>query len=346
MSDTAPLVEARGVGHRYRTAGGRWSRRAESPRVLRDVSIRVDRGETVGLIGESGSGKSTLGRILAHLQRHSEGSVLIEGRDVATLRGDEARVARRRTQMVFQNPYGSVNRRFTIREVLADPLRVNGLGHRDEWESRSRALLERVNVPVSVLDRYPHQLSGGQLQRVCVARTLILDPAFVVADEPTASLDMTSAVQVVDLLAETSKDLGLGLLFISHDLSVVARVADRIAVMYQGSIVEEGPAQQILEQPRHPYTQALRAAVPSADPTRRRRERIRVEPDARGLEIEQGCRFTTRCPLRIDVCDTVTPALTTRDGSRRVACHLVGADGRHVETPYIEPVEPADRRTG
>lgn len=345
MSETAPLVEAHGVGHRYRTANGGLFRRTESPRVLRDVSIRVERGETVGLIGESGSGKSTLGRILAHLQTQTEGTVRIEGRDVAGLRGEEARVARRRTQMVFQNPYGSVNRRFTIRDALADPLRVNGLGQRDEWEARSRALLERVNVPVSVLERYPHQLSGGQLQRVCVARTLILDPAFVVADEPTASLDMTSAVQVVDLLAETSKDLGLGLLFISHDLSVVARVADRIAVMYQGSIVEEGPSRQILEQPAHPYTRALRAAVPSADPTRRRRDRIRVEPDAHGVEIEQGCRFATRCPLRVEACDDVTPVLADRDGTRRVACHRIGPDGQQVDTPYIEPAEPADRRT-
>jgi len=339
MSGSVPLVEAQGVGHRYRTAGGGWFRRTEAPRVLRDVSIRIDRGEIVGLIGESGSGKSTLGRILANLQRQTEGTVLIEGTDVATLRGEQARVARRRAQVIFQNPYSSVNRRFTIRQVLADPLRVNGLDDRDRWEERSRELLERVGVPVSVLDRYPHQLSGGQLQRVCVARTLILDPAFVVADEPTASLDMTSAAQVVDLLAETSRDLGLGLLFISHDLSVVARLADRIAVMYQGSIVEEGPTQQILVQPSHPYTRALRAAVPSADPSRRRTERIQVEPDAQGVEIEQGCRFVTRCPLRVDVCSSVTPALSTRDDGRRVACHRIGPDGSQVETPHIEPEE-------
>lgn len=336
----APLLEARQVSHRYRAARGLF-RAAEAPNVLHQVDLRIERGQVVGLIGESGSGKSTLGRILAYLQRQTEGTVLFEGRTVESLRGAAARDARRRTQMVFQNPYGSVNRRFTIRQVLTDPLRVNGLGDPDERDDEARSLLERVGVPVSVMDRYPQELSGGQLQRVCIGRALILDPTFLVADEPTASLDMTSAAQVVDVLAATSRDLGLGLLFISHDLSVVARVADRIAVMYRGTIVEEGPAAQILAAPAHPYTRALRAAVPSPDPTRRRTERIRIEPDAAGVTIEQGCRFAARCPHRVDVCADVTPPLLPRDDGRRVACHLVGADGAHVSTPYDESIRPS-----
>ncbi|MFV2019976.1 oligopeptide/dipeptide ABC transporter ATP-binding protein [Micromonospora sp. LOL_023] len=320
----APLVTARGINHRY-GGDGRWWSAAALPLVLRDVDLDIATGESVGLIGESGSGKSTLGRILLQLNRQSAGQVVFDGQDTAALTEAQLRVLRRRMQLVFQNPYASVNRRFTISAALTDPLRVNGIGDESSRIDRARELLGLVGLPEMMLDRYPHELSGGQLQRVCVARALILSPSFLVADEPTASLDSSSATQVVDLLARARTEFGLSLLFISHDLSVVSRVADRIAVLYQGTLVEIGPTEQILAEPAHPYTRALREAIPNPDPRTRPAVRSRPagEPDAELTGA--GCRFATRCPVTLPVCHDVTPPLLPMAAGRSVACHRVPA---------------------
>ncbi|MFY1698360.1 MULTISPECIES: oligopeptide/dipeptide ABC transporter ATP-binding protein [unclassified Solwaraspora] len=323
-----PLVMARDIQHRY-GGGRRWWSATPPPLVLREVNLDIAAGESLGLIGESGSGKSTLGRILLQLNRQSSGRVVFDGQDTAALSEAQLRTVRRRMQMVFQNPYASVNRRFTIATALTDPLRVNGIGDPAARVDRARELLDLVGLPDTMLDRYPHELSGGQLQRVCVARALILSPSFLVADEPTASLDSSSATQVVDLLARARAEFGLSLLFISHDLSVVARVADRIAVLYQGSLVEVGTAERILTAPAHPYTRALRAAIPDPDPRNRPAVRARPasEPDAEFTGA--GCRFVTRCPVRLPVCADVAPPLLPVAPDLSVACHLVPAPGGH-----------------
>lgn len=316
------LVEARQVSHTY--APRRRFAKEDPPLVLQDVNLAIAQGESVGLIGESGSGKSTLGRILIQLNRQSHGQVLFAGEDLTTLPERRLRELRPRMQMVFQNPYASVNRRFPISQVLTDPLRVNRVGDQRSHLERAGEVLELVGLNAAFLDRYPHELSGGQLQRVCVARALILSPSFIVADEPTAALDMSSAKQIVDLLARTRAELGLSLLFISHDLAVVSRVADRIAVMYQGCIVETGSARQILDEPAHPYTRALREAIPNPDPRARQRAHSRVVAVEREeTNTAAGCRFAPRCPMKLRVCEQTTPSLSPLPDGRYAACHAL-----------------------
>ena len=318
------LVEARNVSHRY--GRRRLFSKDDGPLVLTDVNVAIARGESVGLIGESGSGKSTLGRILLRLNRHSGGQVLFDGQDLATLTERQLRALRPRMQMVFQNPYASVNRRFTISWVLTDPLRVNRIGEEDSYGDRAREALERVGLSPALLSRYPHELSGGQLQRVCIARALITSPSFVVADEPTAALDMSSAKQIVELLGRTRAELGLSLLFISHDLSVVAQVTDRIAVMYRGRIVELGPTQQILDDPAHPYTRALRQAIPNPHPRARRRQRAQLAMEREDATRTSGCPFAPRCPRAYDVCTRSAPPLLPLGDGRHAACHALTAE--------------------
>ena len=265
---TAPLVEVRGLAKSFPQGGPPWARR--SMRAVDGVDLEIQPGETLGIVGESGSGKSTLLRIILRLIRPTAGEALFEGRDIWTLSGGELQAMRRRMQAVFQDPSSSFNPRQTTGQILAAPLEVHGIGTR---QSRSRTIaetLDLVGLSRSFAERYPHQLSGGQRQRVAIARAIILRPSLVLADEPTSALDVSVQAQILNLFKATKRELGLTLLFVSHNLGVIRYVSDRVAVMRLGRIVELGPADEVFANPRHDYTRALLAAVPDADLGRRR----------------------------------------------------------------------------
>jgi oligopeptide/dipeptide ABC transporter ATP-binding protein len=311
---TDDLVVAEGLVKRYPVRGRGLLTAVDG------VGLRIERGTTVALVGESGCGKSTTGRLLLALERPDEGSVSVAGRPVHEVGRRELRTLRRTMQPVFQDPYDSLNARMTVEQIVAEPLRV----HRVDGDrpSRVRELLETVTLSPELASRYPHELSGGQRQRVAIARAIALDPAFVVCDEPVSALDVSVQAQVVNLLRRLQDERGITYLFISHDLALVRHLAQRVAVMYLGRIVEEGTAGELFADPRHPYTQLLLAAAP--------RPRVRERPAAvtaigeppNVLGGRTGCAFAPRCPLATDRCRTEDPALRTLPGTdRRAACH-------------------------
>jgi oligopeptide/dipeptide ABC transporter ATP-binding protein len=326
--DGRPLLDVRGVSKEFelaRSAGARLlGRPRRIVRAVSDVSFAIGRGETLGLIGESGCGKSTLARLLLRLHEPTRGSVVLDGIDVTALpaRGAELRRLRRRMQIIFQDPYASLNPRKTVEQIVAAPLRLHeGLSAAAARE-RAAELIGRVGLQRAQLQRYPHQFSGGQRQRIGIARALVLQPEFVVCDEPVSALDVSIQAQIIELLQRLKADLGLTYLFISHDLAVVGHLSDRIAVMYLGDIVESGPTRLLLDAPAHPYTQALLSAVPRLE-RHARRERVRLAGDLPSpLAPPDGCKFHTRCPAVMDVCRTVAPVLAPIADGRVVACHL------------------------
>jgi oligopeptide/dipeptide ABC transporter ATP-binding protein len=291
-------------------------------RAVNGVSFGIRRGETLGLIGESGCGKSTLARLLLRLHEPTRGEVVLDGTDVTALAGDELQRFRRRMQIMFQDPYASLNPRKTVEQIVAAPLRLHeGLSWSAARE-RVADFIGRVGLQPSQLQRFPHQFSGGQRQRIGIARALILQPEFVICDEPVSALDVSIQAQIIDLLLTLKADLGLTYLFISHDLAVVGYLSDRIAVMYLGEIVEMAPARTLLEAPAHPYTQALLSAVPRLDRAQRR-ARVRLTGDLPSpLAPPPGCKFHTRCPHATDVCRRDLPALAPLAEGHVVACHL------------------------
>lgn len=299
-------------------------RRKESPwRAIDRVNLEIPRGTTVGLVGESGSGKTTLGRSILRRVPITAGSIAFDGRDITDLQGEGLRRLRRRMQVVFQNPVGSLNPKMTILENIAEPLIAQG-ECKDAPGARDRVveLLDDVGLRSDVLHRYPHQFSGGQCQRVGIARALTVDPDFIVADEPVASLDVSVQAQIVNLLDDLRRDKGGTLLFIAHDLAVVRHISDEIATMYAGRLVEVGDADSLYTQPRHPYTDALLSAIPVPDPARAGQNHVRIETgEAPRLNTElRGCAFASRCPFAVDECHEVEPQLREVDG-HRVACH-------------------------
>jgi oligopeptide/dipeptide ABC transporter ATP-binding protein len=323
----AAVVEARGLKTHYRLGSGLFAALAGTPariaRALDGVDLTIRAGEIVGLVGESGCGKSTLGMTLVRMVEPTAGEILFRERPITTLAGQALKEYRSRAQIIFQDPYSSLNPRLTVGRIVAEPLGIHGIGSREERVAKVRAALRRVRLPPEEFEeRFPSDLSGGQRQRVAIARALVLEPAFIVADEPVSMLDVSVQAGVLELLGELSRDLGLAVLYISHDIATVGYICDRVAVMYLGRVVEEGPVRSVLRRPSHPYTQRLMAAIPNVDPLVRR-ERVVLEGDVPSpLDIPAGCRFVTRCPLAEDVCRAREPDLLPEDGGRSVRCHL------------------------
>ncbi len=317
---TAPLLEVRGL-HKWFASGGGFLRPArERIHAVAGVDLSLNAGETLGLVGESGCGKTTTARCILRLLEASEGDILLEGTDLLSLRGEELRQFRRRMQIVFQDPYGSLNPRLTVGQALEEPLLVHGEKDRDRRRRRVEEMLDRVGLQREHLGRYPHEFSGGQRQRIGIARALILEPCLVVADEPVSALDVSVQAQILNLLLELQQDLGLAYLLISHDLSVVEHMSHRVAVMYLGRVVEEGPTAQVIANPQHPYTKALLAAVPRfvEDGVERPCGLGGDPPSPR--HPPSGCAFHPRCPEVREECRQHRPELVQVDGDRRAAC--------------------------
>ncbi len=311
------LISAAALSKRFPLGG--WFSRGRAVQAVTDFTVSIGRGETVGLVGESGSGKSTVGRLMLGLLPASAGRVLFEGADLATAKTETLRVLRQRMQLVFQDPYGSLDPRRQVGAQIGDGLAIHGLVPAAERAGRVAALLEQVGLAAEHAARYPHQFSGGQRQRIGIARALATGPDFLVADEPVSALDVSVQAQVLALLADLRKRLGLAMLFISHDLPVVRHLCDRVMVMYLGRIMEEGPVGAVFSSPRHPYTQALLSAAPSLLPERRRvRVLLRGEPPS-PADPPSGCVFRTRCPMAIAACGEAVPALRDHAG-HKVAC--------------------------
>ncbi len=319
------LVEVRDLSVDFRVSARDWRARPLRLRAVDGISFDIRRRETLALVGESGCGKTTIGRTLLRLYEPAEGQVLFDGVDLSSLSSSELRHFRRRAQMIFQDPYASLNPRMKVEEIIAEPLRAHGVGSGAERRKRVRELLALVGLPEASAARFPHAFSGGQRQRIGIARALALSPELVVADEPVSALDVSIQAQIVNLLRDLQDELGLTLLLIAHDLAVVRQIAARVVVMYLGKIVEFGPREQIFEDPRHPYTQSLLSAVPIPDPPlERARERIVLTGDVPSpITPPSGCRFHTRCPYAMPHCRTIEPKLRSTGDGRVVACHLV-----------------------
>ena len=329
MSDAAPVIEVRNVTKHFPiTRGILFERQIGAVRAVDGVSFQVHAGETLGIVGESGCGKSTTARILLHLLTPSSGEVLIDGRQAGKLKRDELKALRREVQMVFQDPYSSLNPRRRVGTIIAEPFVIHGL-HPDAKERKAKVqeLMDRVGLNPEHYNRYPHEFSGGQRQRIGVARAIALEPKVLIADEPVSALDVSIQAQVLNLLQKLQREMGLTLVFIAHDLAIVRHFSERIAVMYLGKIVEIADRETLYLRPQHPYTHALLSAVPEADPdSDSRRERIRLTGDVPSpIDPPSGCRFRTRCWKAQDICAAQEPPLVQLSGSaegHQAACHF------------------------
>jgi oligopeptide transport system ATP-binding protein len=318
-----PFLELRDVKTHFPVEHGLvFRKRVGTVRAVDGVSLALRQGEILGLVGESGCGKSTLGRTILQLLPASEGTVVLGGRSLTALRGAELRSARADFQMIFQDPYASLNPRMTVFDTLAEAIRAHHAVPAGELPARVAALMEKVGLAPRYQRKYPHEFSGGQRQRIALARALAVEPKLIVADEPVSALDVSIQAQIINLLAKLSREMGLTLVFISHDLSVVRHIADRIAVMYLGKIIELGPAAAVFDHPLHPYTQALVSAVPVPDPAREKlRQRVVLAghpPSPR--TPPSGCAFHPRCRFAVEACKATGPALEEISPGRDVAC--------------------------
>jgi len=342
MAAPVPLIAAHDLVKHFPVRSGSL-RRASSEHVhaVDGVSLAVDRGETLGIVGESGCGKSTLGQLLVRLETPTSGKVIFDGVDITGYSSNALRPFRREMQIVFQDPYASLNPRKRVGQIVGDPLRIHRFGSGGEIRERVRELLEVVGLSAAHINRYPHEFSGGQRQRIGVARALALNPRLIVADEPVSALDVSIQAQVVNLLDDLQDELGLTYVFIAHDLGVVRHVSDRIAVMYLGVIVEQAPADVLYERPIHPYTEALLSAIPLVDTDENApppRARIVLEGEVPSpIHPPTGCRFHPRCRYATDICRSERPPLAAFGGGRFAACHnpLGGA------SPLATPAPPA-----
>jgi oligopeptide/dipeptide ABC transporter ATP-binding protein len=320
-----PLVVAKNLVMQFPVRGGVLQRQIATVNAVAGVDLTIYRGETVGLVGESGCGKSTLGRMLVRLLQPTSGTILFDGEDVTTVSGRSLRPFRRRAQIVFQDPYSSLDPRTQVGNSISEGLRIHGVSDKDERQKRVCDMLELVGLPRSATGRYPHEFSGGQRQRIGLARALVLKPDFVVADEPVSALDVSVQAQVLNLLKELQKELHLTLLFVAHNLAVVEHMSDRVAVMYLGRIAEITDREQLYRAPLHPYTEALLSAIPMPDPDRPRDRRILQGEVPSPIDPPSGCYFHPRCPIAVaGVCDIEVPELLPgRDRVDHLAsCHV------------------------
>ncbi len=327
-----PLLEVRGLVKNFKRGGGLLGR-GPDVQAVSGVDLSVGAGETLGVVGESGCGKSTVGRLLVQLTRPTAGTINLGGVDVRVLASQDRRALRRRIQMVFQDPYASLNPRMTVGEILAEPFLVHEKQKRSETEAKVGDLLRSVGLSPEHRSRYPHEFSGGQRQRIGIARALAVNPEIIVLDEPVSALDVSIQAGVVNLLMQLQRDRGIAYLFIAHDLSVVRHISDRVAVMYLGKVMEIGTRDDIYQRPAHPYTNALLSAVPVPDPIREReRRRIVLEGDVPSpIDPPSGCRFRTRCWKATEICASDEPELIDRGAGHPVACHHPEPTGDSVE---------------
>jgi peptide/nickel transport system ATP-binding protein len=338
----APLLEARSIARVYEMHGGLFAQKS-GVRAVDDVSLRLDRGDTLGIVGESGSGKSTTGRVVLGLEPPSAGEVLFEGRPMARHGSPDWRRSRIRMQMIYQDPLGALDRRLPVSAQVREPLDIHGIGTIAERDARVNDLLQAVGLSSSVTKRFPHELSGGQRQRVVLARALVTKPELLVCDEPVSALDVSIQAQVVNLLSDLQAELGISMLFISHDLRVVRQVSRRIAVMYLGRIVEEGDADDLFTRPEHPYTRALVSAAPIPGRRMADRDMLQGEPP-NPASRPSGCSFHPRCPMAIARCRSEIPALVPLGGQRLVACHVAaGSSATPASTCTPQTLEGAIR---
>jgi oligopeptide/dipeptide ABC transporter ATP-binding protein len=315
-----PLLEVRNLVKEFPVHGGILSRVIDRVRAVQDVSFEIGRGQVLGLVGESGSGKTTVGRSILRLIEPTSGEVIFDGVDIVSLGPEEMRQQRRQMQIIFQDPFASLNPRMTVGEIVGQAIDIHDLARGREREDRIADLLTRVGLTPAHARRYPHEFSGGQRQRIGIARALAVKPSFLVADEPVSALDVSIRAQVVNLLEDLKEEFGLTLLFIAHDLGIVEHISDRVAVMYLGRIMEIASSRDLYTNPRHPYTQALLSAVPIPDPTVRR-ERIILQGDIPSpLNPPSGCVFRTRCPVAKPECAQTVPPLTERGTGHLAAC--------------------------
>jgi oligopeptide transport system ATP-binding protein len=323
-SSAAPLVQVNDLSVRFAVSARNWGWKPRVLRAVDGVSFEVPRGESLALVGESGSGKTTTGRAILGLYRPAGGTVRFDGEEVSKLNGAALKRFRRRAQMIFQDPYASLNPRMKVGAIIAEPLRAHNEGSAGERQERVREMLGLVGLPADAANRFPYAFSGGQRQRIGIARALALRPEFVVADEPVSALDVSVQAQILNLLASLRDELSLTMVFIAHNLAVVRHVAGSVAVMYLGELVEVGTRDEVFSRPAHPYTRALLRAIPPPDP---RSGWKGSEVSLRGdipspIDPPAGCRFHTRCPEAIGICHTVVPEVQTFPSGRKVACHL------------------------
>ncbi len=318
------LVEIKNLVKRFPIKGGIFSREVAAVKAVSDVSLNIARGETVGLVGESGCGKSTLGRCVLRLIEPTSGEVIFGGQNITKMPAAELRKLRRKMQIIFQDPYASLNPRMTVGDIIAEPLEIHGL-YKGERDKRVKKLLDLCGLRAEAINRYPHEFSGGQRQRICIARALAVEPEFIVCDEPVSALDVSIQSQILNLMMDLQEEFKLTYLFISHDLKVVKHVSDRVAVMYLGKVVELAPSDEIYSAPKHPYTKALLSAIPIPDPNHKK-DRIILQGDVPSpINPPAGCYFHPRCPIATDSCKTGNfPELAKQSSTHETACLYPG----------------------
>ena len=317
-----PLLQVNNLRKFFPIHGGLLQREVNNVKAVNDVSFNINSGEVVGLVGESGSGKTTVGRTILRLEKATSGTVQFDGKNVITLGTSEMRNHRKRMQMIFQDPYASLNPREKVRAVLIHPLKLHKIGDPSEYEDRASTLLEKVGLSSEHLDRFPHEFSGGQRQRIGIARALAVEPEFIVADEPVSALDVSIQAQVINLLEDLKENLDLTMLFIAHDLGVVEHICDRVIVMYLGKVVEIASTSDLYENANHPYTKALLSAVPVHTPGKRQNRVILKGDIPSPINPPSGCVFRTRCPIAISECANVVPELKSVGNRHTSACIL------------------------
>ena len=318
------LIDIRGLKKYFTVQAGFLSGNRIVIKAVDGVSISIFKGETLGLVGESGCGKSTLGRLILSLEEPTEGHIFFEGEDISKFSRKQQKAYRKNVQIIFQDPYASLNPRRTAGSTIGEPLLVNKMKFGKEREDEVSRIMDIVGLTREQKDRYPHEFSGGQRQRIGIARALVLRPKLIVADEPVSALDVSIQAQILNLLKELQKEFSLTYLFISHDLSVVRHISDRIAVMHFGKIVELAENIELYEHPLHPYTMELLSAVPVPDPGKKKRRKMQEGNTTGTMVAPGGCPFHTRCPVRVDVCDKDEPELKDRGDGHFVACHMEG----------------------